>query len=172
MQKILILLIVLVIFSCGSKSNKTEKLTASRIETIKVGTPLDSVIAILGKPTSVDIRWEYNYSTICAKDFTPTDSIDVIKRINYWKNDTTCKTKEITNSKFLKFRVCLWYTRKVSWVPWTNWLWVHLGSNLTVYHVLAKRYYHFFDDEPIYSTGADETTYWSGKSTFYNTFPE
>jgi len=171
MQKMLVLLILSqLLYGCGGTTDVVKGVTAKKIESIKRGMPMDSVIAILGRPYIISASSTYHTNcSYCGE--TVTDSTDIKKALNKWKKDTTYCCSLFWDAEE-NLGITFTYTRPVADTWWYPMLWVHFNSDLTVSSLLAKRYYLFFDDEPIYTIDGDLTVHWLAKKTFYDSFPE
>ena len=154
----LILLFVLAVNILGVRSDIANNITGDKIKAIKKGMTLEQVVAILGRPYSINSL--NGLHDISCKTPKPRLEIDINNQTNIKAevekiyNDTNycCEgNKEDLQDKY----VTLTYTRPVNFSKHYPMLWVHLDSTYRVSNVYAKQYDGLFglDDPCIYSDG-------------------
>ena len=154
----LIILFVLAVNILGVRSDIANNITGDKIKQVKKGMTLEQVVAILGRPYSINsLNGLHDFSCKTPKPRLEMDinnQTNIKAEVEKIYNDTNycCEgNKEDIQNKF----VTLTYTRPVHLSLHYPMLWVHLDSTYKVYSVYAKQYDGILglDDPCIYSGG-------------------
>ena len=143
--------------------NLSSKATGENIKAVKVGMTLDQVIAILGRPYSINTNCGRMHNISCKNpkgfldnDITDKDDLNLIVA-NYFKDTAYCCDgyKEDTKGFDLRFS-------KIVPIATCTTVWVGFDSTLKVDLVHVSRKYGFFDkndnNPPIYHLSTYENS--------------
>ncbi|MEY4875065.1 MAG: hypothetical protein RL708_214 [Bacteroidota bacterium] len=152
----LILLLLLGVKILGVRADIANDITGNKIKQVKKGMTLEQVVAILGRPYSInslnglhDISCRNSKSRLEMDINNQTNIKEEVEKI-YSDTSYCCEgNKEDLQNKF----VTLTYTRPIKLSNHYPMLWVHLDSTYKVSNVYAKQYDGLLglDDPSIYS---------------------